>query len=212
VLVSRYGLHWARGDIPFLVQPSGATNLISPDLPCPFVPQIQPRRQRCPHNVDIHKTVEPGGWIEDPLAAVFLPIPRPRDEKVLVLHDPDRRLAEVIQELSRLASPTESIIHPVWWKKIRDQQGLFGVTNLSPIVWIGVDRHYGRQCQELIMMAQATDRRMLIVTTDRVPLFDGVTHITSELTWADVSNQPLEAYGAWSLRQHMEHARAFPTS
>ena len=76
MIVNRYGLHVAPGNIPFLIQQNRAVNLISPDLRSPFELHIRPKGCGCPHNIDLMQETELPDWIDHPL--VQRPQPGPR--------------------------------------------------------------------------------------------------------------------------------------
>lgn len=200
MIVSSYGLHWAPGDVPFLVQPLGSQNLISPSLECPFVPHIRPKRLRCPHNIDLSTTAE-ADWISDPLAAAFLPIPRQPGEPAKAILDPDGKLEPLLAQLSRLCSATEPLMRPLWWRTPNESLALYTVTNITPLVWTGAELRVGRDALRHEQLGRAGNRRVLLVCRERLPLFDGWEWITSDLN--DIRMEPLEAIGAGALRRYM---------
>jgi hypothetical protein len=202
MMVSCYGVHWAPGGIPFLLQPTRSQNLISPRLDSPFVTHIRPKRLRCPHDIDLGTTAEPPDWIQDPLAQAFLPTPRAPDEKPVMVLDPEGRLDGLVMQLSRLCSATEPLMRPLWWKAVHEVRHLYGVSNITPMVWI---RAAVSQCDFVFKhldLGQAHNRRIVIICRDRLPIHaNEATLITTELT--DVSREPLEAIGAGALRSYM---------
>lgn len=205
MIISCYGVHWAPGDVPFLVQALSSQNLISPNLPSPFMTNIVPRRQRCPHQIDLSTTAPAPDWLSDPLAKALLPIPRGPGETAKAILDPDRRYERLITQLQRLSSPTETLVRTLWWRLIGDLRGVYAVSNLSPLIWIGVEWQHTEEAVKHVREAEAAMRHVLFVAPQKVPLFAGVEWIETQL--GDVSNEPLEAIGAGVLRQHMENGR-----
>jgi hypothetical protein len=207
IQTDRYGLHWAPGDIAFLLQQDGATNLISPELPCPFAPPVvRPPKFSCPHAIDLQNTAPAPEWISDPLAQVMLPTPKPAGEKPKVIYDPDGRHETLIWELTRLASPAEPVMRPVWWASVHSLRRLYYLTDLGPLVW---SRATSTQTQWLYRhaeMALTYRRRILVVAVERLPLFGEFEWIDTNLSLADVASAPLEAIGAGLLKEHMQRA------
>jgi hypothetical protein len=204
MIISCYGVHWAPGDIPFLVQALGSQNLISPDLESPFTTNIWPRRQRCPHQIDLTITAE-ADWIADPLAQALLPVPRLPGEKAKAIVDPDRRLERLLMQLQRMSTPTEPLLRPIYWRLAREMRGLYAVSNLSPLIWFGAELQHTNEVMKHILEAEGASRHILIVCQTELPVYMGVDWIKTELT--DVGSEPLEAIGAGVLRKNMEAGR-----
>lgn len=201
MIVTRYGLHWAPGGIAFLVQPQGSQNLISPKLESPFVPHIRPKRLRCPHNFDLTTFVDAPDWINDPLAHAFLPTPKRVGEKARVFHDPDGRYEKLLQDLQRLSSPVEPLARPIWYRPPNESMSRYAVTNLTPMVWTSTEMVHCKHAIHHIGAGEAMQRRVLIVTKELLPIYDG-EWIKTELT--DISGEPLEAIGAGLIRKEMD--------
>jgi hypothetical protein len=202
MIVSRYGLHIASGDIPFLVQPSGSTNLISPDLRCPFEPQVVPRRSRCPHAINLADGIDVTipSWVDEPLAQMFLPTPCRHNAPALLLYDPNGDALQLIRSLERLVSPVEPHTRPIWWKTPKDLRYLYGLTNLGPMVWTSTEMRYTQDADKHIDLGRAFERKVLLVATERMPLF---TNIAPVSTFTLPPDEPLEAIGAACLRRYM---------
>lgn len=201
MIVSRYGVHWAPGSVAFLLQPLGSQNLISPDLQSPFTPHIRPKRLRCPHQINLADHSPAPAWIEDPLAQVFLPTPREPGERAKVILDPENRVEAMLLQLSRLSSACEPITRPLWWRTPNETQALYGVTNLSPLVWIAGTQQFCRYAARHIELGQGFGRRVLIVARERMGLVDDCDWIETRL--GDISGEPLEAIGSGILRDYM---------
>ena len=200
MIVNRFGLHVAPGGIPFLVQPRGSFNLISPNLPSPFEPQIRPRTARCPHLIDMSagEDVEIPAWVDEPLAQLFLPTPRQPGEVSGWIHGASD---ELVLQLSRLSSPTGTLAKPIWWQRADLPGHFYGITNLGPLVWTSALTSNWREAERHLVLGQAFDRRVLIAGIDRLPLFSGVQEVHPFILPPD---QPLEAIGAAVLRRYMQ--------
>lgn len=194
MIISSFGLHEAAG-IPFLVQGSGAQNLISPDLRSPFQLHITPKRTRCPHQVDLASYVEAPDWVSDPLAQAFLPVPGCGAQIV-------RGHEDLITPLQRLSSATGPLAWPIWGRKPHELRYLYALTNLSPIVLLGAEVRHTAVVVEHINYAQTYGRRLLVFARQGIPLSAGVDWIDTDLTPA-VAGEPLEAIGSGVLRRVM---------
>lgn len=200
MIIDRFGLHVAPGDIAFLVQPRGTVNLISPQLYSPFQLQIRPRTLRCPHDIDLNQQVDLPDWVDHPLARIFHPTPRQPGEKAGLLHDPNGEALPLIERLCRLSSPTHSLINAIWWAKASARRQQYGVTNLGPLVWTAVEMNHVRQAEAHIAQAEATGRRILLVARQQLPIF----HVVERLEPFDLPHgEPMEAIGATLLRRYM---------
>lgn len=200
MIVSHYGLHTAGG-IPFLVQPNGGQNLISPSLQSPFRPVIRPRTARCPHDIKLGQQAAVPLWADEPLAQAFWPTPVKAGEPARLLYAPDADVLETLNQLARLASPTGSLVQPIWWRPPKEIAHVYGLTNLGPLVWTSANAENFGHVRRHIELAQAYQRRIVIVATARLPLFEGVEKVE---TFTLPSEEPLETIGATLLRQHME--------
>ena len=203
-IISSYGLHWV-GDIPFLVQPSGAQNLISPDLPSPLVPQIRAKRVKCPHNINLSVTVPLPDWIHDPLVRAFLPLPRQKSDKAQLILDPESKAVDMVQTLSRLSSAVHPLAYPIWFRDTNEGVTYYSVTNLSPMVWLGCEQIYARAVLKHIQLARSFNRRCLFIAPQRIGVFDDCEWIKSD--FPDLRNEPLEAIGAQALKEYMQSER-----
>jgi hypothetical protein len=200
VIINCFGLHWAPGHVPFLVQPEGVTNLISPDLGNPFTLNLPGRGLKCPHWIDLERHAPAPDWLEDPLAQMFLPVPRGEGEKIKIILDRDDSLSPIINRLARLSSPIEPIIQPVWWRDAFTLRKRYQTTNLTPLVWTGVEASHTGVLDHMDM-ARVFNRRMLIVAREPLPIYHHVEVIQTAMKEVPVGD--LEAVGTGALRRHM---------
>lgn len=202
MIVTRYGVHWAPGGIPFLVQSEGAQNLISRTLESPFVVNVRPRRIQCPHSIDLTQSAQ-ADWLQDPLAAVFLPTPHTGGKPAqMILNPPD----QLLLQLQRLYSPTLPMLRPIWFTENARETANYAVTNLGPMVFLGATLATMRFVYRQIELGRTNNRRVLIVARERLPVFGDGEWISTELK--DVSREPLEALGAGALKDHMSNVHA----
>jgi hypothetical protein len=194
MIASHYGLH-VSGGIPFLIEKIRTQNLISAQLYSPYELQVKPRHAPCPHHIDLKP------WPEvdlPPLARAFLPIPRAAGQKAVWVHDPNQSLD--VATLCRLSSPALQIPRPIWWREAGQLQRCYTITNLGPVVWTGAGIHQTERANHHIELGKALNRQVVIVSTDKLPLFDDVEQL--DLCSLDAS-LPLEQIGAGFLHRHM---------
>ena len=205
MIVGRYGIHIAPGDIPFLLQPEGAQNLISPELRFPFQPHIRPKTLRCPHSIMLSDGigVEIPPWAEDPLLRTFLPIPRAPGDKTILVHDPDGLFASQVTALVRLSSPTGSPVWPTWARRPDEMSHLYGVTNLSPMIFTSAEVTHTRHVDQHIALAAAQQRQLVVICREKLPIYDGGVAWVAAPTALPL-DEPLEAIGAAALRKYMQ--------
>jgi hypothetical protein len=201
MIVYQYGLHFAQGDVGFLLQGAGETNIISPQLRSPFILRTHPARVNCPHAIDLENVVDAPDWISDPLASCFLPQLRQPGEKAKAIWDREGKYEPIAHQLVRLSSPTQSILHPIWWRTVKETKVEYGASNLSPLIWIAPDMRHAREAQLHIQYAEAYNRRVLFICRERLPLFDDIEWINSDLS--EIPSGPLEAIGAGVVRKQM---------
>lgn len=204
MIISRFGLHDAAG-IPFLIQQRGSQNLISPELRAPFQLNIRPRNARCPHDINLDRTLDDlPSWLDEPLAQALVPTPRSAGPTPMI-YDPDGLAHGVIDTLCRMSSPVDSLMRPIWWQQARSRAPAYELTNITPLVWTAGDATRTDEIERHIELARVYGRRILVVCTGRVPIFSGIE-------WIEPFNlpddQPLEAIGATLLRRHMENPDA----
>lgn len=202
MIVTRYGVHWAPGGIPFLIQSSGTQNLISRQLESPFSLNLTPRRTPSPHEIDLSNAAPRPAWMDDPLAEVFAPTPRQPGERAKLIIN-DGSLDQQLRLLTRLCSPTGIMLRPLWWFNPQTQGQLYGLTNITPLVYLAGPGANTKDIFRHLEMAEAFERRLLITTPTRLPIFDGDW---IETNLPDLSNEPLEAIGAGLLKEHMQCA------
>jgi hypothetical protein len=204
MIVGRYGIHIAPGNIPFLLQPDGAQNLISPELRFPFQPHIRPKTLRCPHgiNLDAGVGVEIPAWTDEPFIRAFLPIPRQEADRALLVHDPEGGLTRAAETLTRLSSATGWIVKPAWMQRPDEMRHVYGVTNLSPMVFTSAEINHTKAIDWHVQIAAATQRQLVVLCKERVPIFGHAVEWIQAPTELPL-DEPLEAIGAAALRRWM---------
>lgn len=202
MIISQYGLHWAQGDIAFLVQAKGAVNLISDNLASPFTVNTVPRRAKCPHLIDLDAVVDPPAWASHPAAAYFMPVPRTSGEKPRLLHDPEGRHEAQLKALVRLCSPIIPVTRPTWFGAGMNKEEPYRVTNLGPLIWVGAETGQTPVLRRQMGLGLAYNRRVVFVSVERIPLFGEVEALNLD-DLPDLSQEPMEAIGAGVLRKFM---------
>lgn len=194
MIVGRYGIHVAPGPIPFLLQRSSAFNLVSTQLRSPFEPHIRPRNTRCPHDFDLTQTDD--SWVpSSDFEKAFLPY----GKGAVWIHDPTGVYKPTVRQLIRLSNPTQDVDHVVWLKGPEWMRPIYQVSNLGVIVVTGAEVTHTDAVQKHIAFAEASDRRLVIVSKERLPLFD-IPRVEPH----DVEERPYEQLGAGLIRRYME--------
>lgn len=196
--VPHYGLHFAAGDVGFLLQ-KGAPQSHYSDLPCPFQVQRSTTARSCPHAVNL-ALADPAGReiLDDPLAAWFAD-----PTGIAVVHDPAKSTLPVLSQLARLYSLTRPTLDFAWTLTKRAWLDEASITNLSPWGVIGVT---SREV-ELIRTISAYPRPVVLLSIEPLPLPPGAQRLNTDLKEADLENLSLERLGAWAVARRLRRVR-----
>jgi hypothetical protein len=202
--VTHFGLHYAAGDVGFLLQ-RGTPQSIYPDLECPFQVQRRSNDRSCPHAINLTLADDTGRTIfADPLAAWFA-----QPKGVALLLDPERSTTPVLAQLARLYSPTRPTVDFAWSMQARHWMEEGAVTNLSP--WILSDVRSTHLTHVRALAAGALPRPVLLLAAENIPLPPNSTRLTTDLNETDLSNLSLERLGAWAVGRRLRRATISPT-
>lgn len=197
--VGHWGLHWADGDIAFLLQGSGSQHLLQLHLDCPFRVIL---RRTCNHNIQLDEPSDEG-LIDDPLVRVMLPVPKPTSEfGVPYFIDPAGALKLPLLALARMSWPIRSIVHPAW---VVDRMMIFQqlqTTNVQPLVITDCQPHHVALIHQLCAAAVLAPRQ-LILTGHALLLPASAHRMESSLAGSDLNGIDWEGIGARVLSEHM---------
>lgn len=194
--IPHYGLHFAAGDVGFLIQ-NGPAQSIYPDLPCPFNLRRMGYEVSCPHGVELSEADSAGREIfADPLASWFA-----NPTGIALVLDTDRRAASVASQLSQLYSPTRPALDFAWTLRQRIWRFEAEVTNLSPWVLVGADV----KCVNYIR--SITTRPVLLLAAENIPLPPNSFRLSTDLTESDLEPLALGQLGAWAVSRRLRRER-----
>jgi hypothetical protein len=129
MFVRHYGLHWAEGDVPFLLEQSQAKTLWTLDIPCPFEVSKQPRR--CPHAL---ASVLPKAGLAP---AHLAPLVNGGAFFIRSL------TSSQIEAAHLLCGAVMPIAFTMWANRVSDLVDELNLTNIAPLILTGVEpRHY----------------------------------------------------------------------
>ncbi|BCJ91719.1 hypothetical protein IZ6_24540 [Terrihabitans soli] len=207
MIVSHYGLHWGSGDIAFLLQQDKAQTILPVEVDCPFRVVPAKRFIRCNHRIDL-STPDPDPFHlqtfdrirTDPLVQAMLPTPNPGS--AVLVHENQKR---ALVALSRLSSPIHPIVQPFWTtdpNRIADE---LLITNVQPLVLTDAKTSDQTALNRIAQLVPTAQRRLVISSGDFLIGRPEIPTVQSSIQLDDLLALPLEAIGAWVLRQHMRH-------
>ena len=132
----------------------------------------------------------------------MLPIPKEFGDPTLFLEDTPDNIATVA-ELLRLSTAKRSELRPLWASAPTLVAAQLQLTNLAPLVLYGYDVNHMLRFQRIIQASLYSPRRLIILGPRSMVLRDGVERIQNTLKVEAVRELPLEAIGAYHLKEHM---------
>ena len=211
--VSYYGVHWSEEGVAYLHQGRGAVNFLSLKAPSPF--NVRPAsRTPCNHLFPVSAPVpDPRHWeafrkmATDPLIQAMLPLPKPAYTPGLYfIEDPGNELLRPLYTLSRLSSPLEPIVKPVWTIGSNSGMQELGRTNVQPLVYTQLTYKNSGMLEEMKDLCYTSRRNIILTGSPTVIVTQPVEKIQTKLTIEDfdrLSQMPLENLGMMVLKRHM---------
>ncbi|AJD82959.1 hypothetical protein PJWF_00065 [Achromobacter phage JWF] len=212
--VSHYGVHWSEEGVAYLHQGRGATNFLSMKAPSPF--NVRPvTRFPCNHLFPVSAQVpDPRHWeafrrlAADPLVRAMLPLPKPAyTPGVYFIEDAANELLRPLYTLSRLSSPLEPIVRPVWTAPSLSQLVTeLGRTNVQPLVMTQLTYKHSGLLEELKTLSYNSRRNIILTGSSLLVINEPVEKIQTTLTVEDfdlLHQMPLENLGMMVLKRHM---------
>jgi hypothetical protein len=229
--VNYYGVHWAPGDVAFLLQARGDTNAWGLKAPNPFT--VRTKRRWTVNHLFALNAVNPArthldafrAILENNSAARFL-LPLPKDGSletpggVAVLQAAD--IESAIDRSLLLLKMSSPIRLPVMRANLANPKTVLDeleMTNTQPLVLAGVDIHTMAWAREIAQQANLNlPRRLMIIATPEVPM-KGIPRVEMDdmllrhprdlaiLPWENLGNITLRAYmrrewdGNWFTRE-----------
>lgn len=210
--VPSYGIHWSAEGVAYLHQGRNALNFLSLKAPSPFV-VVPSRRAACNHLFPVSAAVpDPVHWRQfqalarDPLVTAMLPIPKADGEAgVFVMEDTNSELILTLLTLSRMSSPIQSIVRPIWHFSPNDITTELERTNVQPLVLTQATPKHQRVIDAIVEQAHYLPRRVVITGTyDLVARRPAQRLKTGLLPGSEgaIVSLPLESLGVAALRRY----------
>ncbi len=199
----RYGVHWIEGDIALLVQHGKVDHVLG--VPMHYEATVKLPRQgfKCPHDIRIEDAKE-GNLPDDPLVRAMLPVPKEMGDKIVFVEENENN-KKLVSELLRLSSTSKNEIQAMWMFAPHVIAAQLRMTNLSPLVLFGYTPGLNFKIRKILDMAYYSPRKLILIGPAYAVLTTGVARCKTNLKVEDVQDLPLEAIGAWHLKQYMEN-------
>ena len=151
MIVRHFGIHWAEGGVPFLLEQSHSKTLWPYDVPCPFIVRPDRLTLRCPHALGSAEPME--GSAPSHLAPLV-------NGGAFFIQSISTHQLEAAHLLCGAVRP---IAFAMWATSFRDLVDELNLTNIAPLILTGVQvRHYA----DLDRFLRIPRVRTLIVETE----------------------------------------------
>jgi len=205
--VDNYGVHW-DGAVAWLLQGRKGNNFVGLKAQCPFVVKKGMCNHLVPAAAPIPDRIHWEAWSKispDPLVQAMFPIPREGGKNIFFVDDPFDALGLHLSTLSRLSSPINQVIKPIWLVKIKDLEVELKSSNIQPLVLVQANQKSQALVDTLSKLAIYMPRTVIILGKPEVVVRSPIQRITTNINEADlqeVLTLPLENIGATLLRRH----------
>jgi hypothetical protein len=210
--VQMYGIHWTPDGIAYLHQGRVATNFLSLKAASPFV-VTGARRYPCNHLFPTGAAVpDMTHWrifqklAEDRLVRAMLPLPKAEHEAgMFVIEDTNDELNLTLLTLSRMSSPIQPIVKPIWHFSAADLRRELYRTNVQPLVLTQANPKFQKVLDELIDVCQYVPRRVIVTGTADLIVRKPAERLRTGLKAGEESaivSLPLEALGMTALKRY----------
>jgi hypothetical protein len=192
------GIHWAEGDIAFLLQAGTPQTALDFGVACPFPPSKKP----CEHRIDLSLPSPDREFPDHQLVDAMSPVPRSDTYRIPFVTAGEGKLW--LATLARMSSPTGVPIRPMWALTSKDIFQELEKTNVQPLVLVDVHVSERKKLDQVVAAAPYLPRKLVLEGTRDVILPPGTDRIgVPDSHLIDVLSLPWEAYGAQLLRRHM---------
>ncbi|CAJ3210334.1 Uncharacterised protein [Burkholderia pseudomallei] len=210
--VRTYGIHWNAEGVAYLHQGRNASNFLSLKAPSPYA-VVPARRLACNHLFPVSAAVpDPTHWKQfqalarDPLVRVMLPIPKGDGEAgVFVMEDTNDEMTLTLLTLSRMSSPIQPIVRPIWHFSPNDISAELERTNVQPLVLTQANPKYQKVVDAIIDQSVYMPRRVVITGTYDVVARKPAQRLKTGLLAGEeglIVSLPLESLGVAVLRRY----------
>lgn len=224
-IVTHYGVHWAHGGIAFLEQdqPRGGANALGMREKSPFRVQPLKRTMRCNHRIPLAAPNPDETQLQfflelvekDELVRAMLPIPKLDQGVYFLASEEQERLELPLVFLSKMSSPITSVVMPIWMMTLQQIMDQLQVTNVQPLVLIGITAEHTRTISQAAKAAAVSPRTLVMVGATDVVAPPTVRKIKTSITdWpnTELALLPWDVFGAWACRKAMRNEAPFNRS
>lgn len=205
--VDNYGIHWDKGTA-WLVQGRGGSNFVGLRDRCPF----RASGGMCNHLIPTAAPLpDPIHWesflrfFNDPLVQAMLPIPHDFGQNLFYVEDPYDDLGLYLATLTRLSSPINQVVRPMWMVKMKDLERELRATNIQPFLMVQASQKNQEMLDTLSRVVKYSPRTVVVTGQEEVvaaPPFQRIKTDIRKFNLSDLMTLPLENIGAAILRRY----------
>jgi hypothetical protein len=189
------GIHWAEGDIAFLIQGEQIQNALGINLDCPF----PAGKGQCGHRINLQNTTDLA-FPEHPLVDIMSPVPAQLPEPAFIAGD----VRLLIATLARMSSPVQLPMRPFWAPRPKEIITALSQTNVQTLILTDVRPTDRKKLDQVLEAAPSMPRKLLLTGSKDVILGRGANRLTApDWDMEHIVSLPWEAYGATLLKQYM---------
>ena len=211
-VISHYGIHKNQG-VAFLHQGRGSSNFVGLKQKSPYVVE----QKFCNHNIPTAAPLPDRiHWdfflkiLKDPLVQVLLPVPRPDGKKLYYVDDAHDYLSLYLVLLSKLSSPINKIVQPIWTFKTEKLQQEMSQSNIQPLILTQTTVKQQKVVDQVSKLS-AYEPRTVVITGDpdviaTKPCVRIATRIR-DFPLEDLAQVAMEGLGAAVIRRYCRNEK-----
>lgn len=210
--VNHYGVHWVDELIAYLEQEKSGSNALGLKEKSPFEVRLPKKHRHCNHLIALAAPVpDPSHWsffqsmLTDELMQAMLPQPKGGGGGFYI-NDADDSLKLHLILLSKLSSPINPIVMPIFMLEVNQIIEELQLTNVQPLVLTGVKPVHTTKLNQVAETLAVMPRTLVLTGFDDVILPTGIKRITTNIQKRDINDLarlPWETLGAVVVRRYM---------
>ncbi len=148
--------------------------------------------------------------LKDPLVQVLLPLPRPEGKRLYYIDDPQDDLSLYLVLLSKLSSPINKIVQPIWTFKTEKLQQEMSQSNIQPLILTQTTVKQQKVVDQVSKLS-AYEPRTVVITGDpdviaTKPCVRIATRIR-DFPLEDLAQVAMEGLGAAVIRRYCRNEK-----
>jgi len=215
-VISYYGIHKHQG-VAYLHQGRGSSNFVGLKQKSPYVVENPYGVKFCNHNIPTAAPLpDRVHWdfflniLKDPLVQVLLPLPRPEGKRLYYIDDPQDDLSLYLVLLSKLSSPINKIVQPIWTFKTEKLQQEMSQSNIQPLILTQTTVKQQKVVDQVSKLS-AYEPRTVVITGDpdviaTKPCVRIATRIR-DFPLEDLAQVAMEGLGAAVIRRYCRNEK-----